>query len=115
MDQPSLFAPAVRPGDPVTSHRAAGRNRVTLRQRVLVELSRHPNGLTDWELVARLNLPDRRKPSVAKRRQEIGAIDTGRRRLSPDRHECVVWTLQPEIWSVESERQDPPPERVASG
>jgi hypothetical protein len=64
---------------------------VTLRARVETELRRHPG--TDWELTERLGLPDRRKPSVAKRRQELHAIDTGRRRPSPDQSPCIVWRL----------------------
>jgi hypothetical protein len=94
MDQPSLFPPAVRPGDPGTSHRAAGHNRVTLRQRVEDVLRLHPGGVTDWEATQLLGLAERRKPSVAKRRQELGAVDTGRRRPSPDGLMCVVWAIE---------------------
>lgn len=90
--QPSLFGPNVRLGDPDTSRVAAGIERVTLRSRVdrvLREL--HPAGITDWELTDLLDLPERRKPSVAKRRQELGAVDTGLRRPSPDGTPCIVW------------------------
>lgn len=48
---------------------------------------------TDWEILVRLGLPERKRGSVAKRRQDTGAIDTGQRRPSPDGHPCVVWTL----------------------
>jgi hypothetical protein len=92
MDQLDLF-PNVRRTDPDTSRAAALPRRVTLRHRVEAVLRRNPAGLTDWEILARLDLPDRRKPSVAKRRQECGAVDTGRRRRSPDGHDCIVWSL----------------------
>lgn len=93
MDQPSLFSPNVRPSDPSTSHAAALPRRDTLRHRVELALRRHPSGLTDWEITDQLGLPDRRKPSVAKRRQELQAVDTGLTRKSPDAHDCTVWRL----------------------
>lgn len=92
-DQPSLFPPAVRRSDPDTSRAASLPRRVTLRSRVDGVLRRHPDGLTDWELTELLGLPERSKPSVAKRRQELNAVDTGRRRMSPDGHDCIVWAL----------------------
>lgn len=92
MEQPSLFN--VRLTDPDTAHTAAALRRVTLGQRVQAELARNPAGLTDWELTGRLGLPDRKKPTVGKRRQEAGAVDTGLRRRSPDGLECIVWTLR---------------------
>ena len=92
MDQLSMFPSNVRRSDPDTSRAAAVvPGRVTLRSRVAGVLRGHPAGLTDWEITARLGLPDRRKPSVAKRRQELAAVDTGRRRPSPDGLPCVVW------------------------
>lgn len=53
-------------------------------------------GATDWELTAALRLPDRRKGSVTKRRQELGAVPVivdGEvvKRLSPDGQWCTVW------------------------
>lgn len=93
VDQPSLFTANVRPSDPSTSHAAARARRVTLRSRVEEQLRLRPGGLTDWELCSSLGLPERRKPSVAKRRQEVGAVDSGRRRRSPDGHDCIVWRV----------------------
>lgn len=92
MDQPTLF-PNVRHDDPDTSHIAAALERATLRQRVQVALARHPDGLTDWEITDALGLDAHRKPSVGKRRQECAAVDTGRRRPSPDGQPCVVWRI----------------------
>ena len=86
------FYPA-RLDDPDTSHAAAALPRTTLRHRVEDALRAHPAGLTDWELTQVLELPDRRKPSVAKRRQEVAAVDTGLRRRSPDGNDCIVWRL----------------------
>ena len=91
MIQETLFN--VRASDPDTSREAADRDRNTLRARVRSTLRSYPGGLTDHELTAKLGLPDRRKPSVGKRRQECGAVDTGRRRPSPDDHLCIVWEL----------------------
>lgn len=110
MDQLDMFAANVRPGDPETSHAAAALKRVTLRQRVELVLSRHPHGLTDYELTDLLGLDRHRKPSVGKRRQELLAVDTGLRRPSPDGQPCVVWALQ--IWPTETERQGSTPDRV---
>lgn len=110
MDQLDLF-PNVRRSDPDTSHAAAALKRVTLRSLVKTELRRHPDGLTDWELTARLGLDARRKPSVGKRRQEAGATDTGRRRPSPDGNACVVWAI--ETWPAESEREGLPAPTVS--
>jgi hypothetical protein len=82
-----------RASEPDTSHQAAALDRVTLRARVHSVLERCPEGLTDWELTQMMGMPDRRKPSLAKRRGELGCIDTGRRRLSPDGRPMIVWTL----------------------
>lgn len=90
-DQPTLFN--VRPTDPETSHGVADLDRSTLRNQVRRTLTANPEGLTDWELTDLLGFEPRRKPSVGKRRQETGAIDSGRRRPSPDGHPCVVWVL----------------------
>ena len=86
--------PNVRADDPSTSHAAAAINRTTLRARVEQALRLNPDGLTDWEIVEALGEPDRKKPSIGKRRQECGAGDSGLRRLSPDGMECVVWVLR---------------------
>ena len=93
MTQAALFDLNVRASDPVTSHVAAKVERSTLRARVRQMLEQHPTGLTDWELTTLLGEPDRRKPSVAKRRQESGAVESGRTRKSPDGLPCVVWVL----------------------
>lgn len=91
--------PNVRRTDPVTSHEAAQSARMPMRKRIVLILKVYPDGLTDWELTRLLALPDRRKPSVAKRRQEVGAVpvlteygDTVTR-LSPDGYRCIVWKL----------------------
>jgi hypothetical protein len=85
--------PNVRPSDPDTSRAAAVLGRTSIRERVRLTLVAHPDGLTDWELTAALGEPAHRKASIGKRRQECGAIDTGRRRLSPLGCEAIVWTL----------------------
>jgi hypothetical protein len=95
---PALPFPA-RASDPQTSHQAAALDRVTLRARVSHALTQNAiwapedGGLTDWEITHILRLPDRRKPSVAKRRQELGCVDTGTRRPSPDGRPTIVWRL----------------------
>lgn len=89
--QPPLFN--VRSSDPDTSHLAAVRPRsdswLQAEIRELLLFTR----MTDWELTTNLGLPAYRKPTVGKRRQEIGAVDTGERRPSPMGRPCVVWTL----------------------
>lgn len=85
----------VRATDPDTSHAAGRLPRQTLRAAVEACLRDHPDGLTDFELCELLGQPDRRKPSVGKRRQETGATDTTRRRLSPDGNLAVVWAVRP--------------------
>lgn len=82
-----------RATDPETSQRAAALQRVTLRQRVEAVLQANPQGVTDWELTDILGLPERRKGSCGKRRQECGAIDSGLRRRSPDGQSVIVWRL----------------------
>lgn len=89
---PTLFD-NVRPSDPPTSHAAARINRTTLTEQVRAALTEHPEGLTDWELCQVLGFELVRKPSVGKRRQELGAIDSGRTRLSPFDSPCTVWRL----------------------
>lgn len=95
---------AVRASDPVTSHQAAVLPRVTLKRRVYDALRDHPRGMTDWEL-ARFLFADpveaaAKKPTVGKRREELGCV--ARRyscdgppitRLSPTGQECQVWVL----------------------
>lgn len=85
----------VRATDPDTSHAASRLPRQTLRAAVEACLRAHPAGLTDFELCRALGLPDRKKPSAGKRRQESGATDSGLRRLSPDGNWAVVWRLDP--------------------
>lgn len=88
------FPPNVRRDDPTTSYEASALKRTSLRARVLDTLERHPNGLTDHELTLAIGEPERRKPSVAKRRQEVGAVDTGQRRTSVDGCACIVWSIR---------------------
>lgn len=89
----------VRATDPATSRAAAAIPRSTLRARVEDVLLAHPAGLTDWELVDLLGEPDRRKPSVTKRRQEAGAVPVvdlfGEpvTRRSPFGCQATVWVL----------------------
>jgi hypothetical protein len=82
-----------RASDPDTSHQAAALDRVTLRARVHSVLERCPEGLTDHEITAMLGMDSDDKPTVGKRRQELGAVDTGRRRPSRKGKACVVWSL----------------------
>lgn len=84
----------VRASDPDTSKAAAARPRSGLCALVYTALAEHPAGLTDYELLRKLGLPDHKRGSVAKRRQDCGARDTGRRRPSPDGHPMVVWSLE---------------------
>lgn len=88
---------AVRPSDPATSHAVAGLDRTTLKARVRDLLERYPQGLTDFELASHLFadpiVAARRKGSVSKRRHDIGAVDTGRTRPSPDNNDAIVWAL----------------------
>ena len=85
--------------DPWTSHEAAHVDRSTLTAAVRDALSAHPDGLTDWELVAVLGVPERLKGSVAKRRQDVGAVPviglSGRALSRPGRmgSNCIVWRL----------------------
>lgn len=87
------FAPAVRLSDPVTSHAAAARCRAgSLARRVAEVLAAFPAGLTDREIAAVLGEADR-LGSVVKRRQDVGAVDTGLRRPTPSGCEAIVWAL----------------------
>lgn len=79
--------------DPVTSHQAAAGDHRGIARLVYLALRAHPNGLTDWEILGCCGLPERKRGSVVKRRGDLGAVDTGLRRLSPDGRECVVWVL----------------------
>jgi hypothetical protein len=93
VNAPALPFPA-RTTDPQTSQQAALGDRGPLResvQRILWGFE--PHGLTDWEITWQLGLSERRKPSVAKRRQELGCVDTGLRRPSPDGRPTLVWRL----------------------
>lgn len=92
VDQLSFPLP-VRPSDPDTSQLAARLDRSSLRDRVAQALRLYPEGLSDWQLTDLLGEPAWRKPSVGKRREELGAVDTGRRALSPSGLPCVVWAL----------------------
>ena len=83
---------SVRPTDPNTSHAAAALVRHSLRDRVRIILA-GSDGMTDWELTDALGLDRSQKPTVGKRRQECGAIDTGLRRPSPSGSPCIVWRL----------------------
>lgn len=95
----------VRPPQTATQEVARTRSeRSTLRQAVRAALLRHPEGLSDWDLCELLGLPERRKGSVGKRRQEVGArpvyvmVDGERRvktRMSPLGSPCTVWELRP--------------------
>ena len=91
MSAPTLFD-SVRPSDPDTSHIAARLERHSLRDRVRIILAAS-DGMTDHELTAALRLDPAQKPTVGKRRQECGAVDTGLRRPSPSGSPCVVWRL----------------------
>jgi hypothetical protein len=86
--------PNVRASDPDTSRRAALLDRRSIRDQVRRLLVVCPDGLTDWELTETLGLPRHQKPTVGKRRQEVGAVDSGLRRPSPTGQPCIVWRLQ---------------------
>lgn len=79
--------------DPETSQLAAKLPRKGLALAVYECLADHPQGLTDAELLTKLGLPERKRGSVAKRRHDCGARDTGLRRPSPDGNPMVVWRL----------------------
>jgi hypothetical protein len=91
VNAPALPFPA-RTTDPDTSQQAAFGDRTPLRDRVNMALFT-AGPLTDWEITAELCLPRHRKPSVGKRRQELGCVDTGLRRPSPDGRPTIVWRL----------------------
>lgn len=91
MTAPTLFD-SVRASDPDTSHAAAALERTSLRDRVRWALESGV-GLTDWDITEALGLDPVQKPTVGKRRQECGAVDSGRRRPSPSGSPCVVWVL----------------------
>lgn len=84
----------VRPTDPDTSHAAAALPRRGIALAVYTALAEHPHGLTDYELLKHLGLPEYKRGSVAKRRADCGAKDTGVRRPSPDGNPMVVWALK---------------------
>lgn len=89
----SLTIGDVRPTDPDTSHHAAKLPRKGLALAVYECLRTHPEGLTDLELRLHLGLPERKQGSVAKRRFDCRAVDTGLRRPSADGNPMVVWRL----------------------
>lgn len=86
-----------RSTDPPTSRAASRLERTRLRDQVDALLMAHPDGLTDWEATDLLELSERRKPTVAKRRGELGAVPVvgadgaTLTRPSPDGCECIVW------------------------
>lgn len=90
---PPLPFPARRT-DLGTSQEAAATRRPTLLARVDEMLRSFPDGLTDWEITTLLGEPDRRKPSISKRRQECHAVPTELTRLSPDGRPSTVWVLR---------------------
>lgn len=94
MSQATLFD-SVSPSHPDTAHAAARTTpiRQTLRTQVHALLVAHPDGLTDFELCERLGLSLADKPSVGKRREECGAVDSLRRRPSPKGNPAAVWVL----------------------
>jgi hypothetical protein len=89
-----------RSTDPDTSHEAAVRNlsgRNTDRRRALAALvAVGDDGLTDFELAARLS---RQQTSAGKRRGELRDLglvaDTGRRRSAPSGSAAIVWAITP--------------------
>lgn len=83
----------VRTTDPATSKVAARLDRGSHRERVRLALVANPHGLTDWELTSAVGVEPHHKPSIGKRRQECGAVDTGLRRRGPHGQPCVVWAL----------------------
>jgi hypothetical protein len=91
---------AARVTDPDTSHAAAADasgNAATHRARALRELRAvYPDGLTDFELAARLNL---QQTSIGKRRGELrdaGLVeDSGTRRPAPSGSASIVWRWVP--------------------
>lgn len=103
MTAPTLFDPAplqVRADPLPTTVAAVKRDQVTLLERVRSALAAHPAGLTDWELTQVLGEPERRKPSVAKRRGECGAVPAlyagtsdHVTRKTPLGCEAIVWVL----------------------
>jgi len=95
MTQATLFDHPARSTDPVTSHDAArpGPDRTTLTATVRSILEAHPDGLTDNEVWLKTGLSHARFGSVVKRRQECGAIDSGRKGLSQSGRPCIVWVL----------------------
>lgn len=82
-----------RATDPDTSKAAAVLPRPTLTAAVRACLEDHPAGLTDYELLTLLHLPERRRGSVVKRRQDAGCVDTGLRRANDEGRLMVVWRL----------------------
>ena len=100
VDKP--FARA-RTTDPETSHEAAKPDRAVDRHLVYRALiAAGPDGLTDFELAARLNVSCPRstewqQTSAGKRRGELrdqGLVcDSGRKRKSPSGSRAIVWRV----------------------
>lgn len=94
--EPSAVGRA-RNTDPATSHLAARkvtRSGSEIMPLVAEVLRAHPQGLTDWETLAKAGLPERVKGSVSKRRHDLGAVKA----LDADgfelrRNGCQVWRL----------------------
>lgn len=91
------MTPAYRLSDPDTSRAAAERHPVKRngdRHVALVILSRHPGGLTDFELAKFLG---RQQTSAGKRRGELRdngyVIDTQVRRPAPSGSNAIVWAI----------------------
>lgn len=98
--QDDLFShrpPAARNTDPQTSHQASARNpggRAGDCRAVLLAHSKHPDGLTDFELAGVVH---RQQTSAGKRRGELrdlGLIaSTDVRRPAPSGSPAIVWKI----------------------
>ena len=89
--------PAARHTDPITSHQAASRKKITAgsdRAHALIVHARHPHGLTDFELA---DILQRQQTSAGKRRGELrdaGLIEeTEYRRNAPSGSPSIVWRI----------------------
>ena len=88
--------PRARSTDPHTSHKAKEFRLNEDRVAVIKRHSRHPYGLTDFELAA---IMDRQQTSVGKRRGELrdhGYIEaTEMTRPAPSGASAIVWRITP--------------------
>lgn len=80
-----------------TSREAGARDRTIDRERVRQVMAFHPEGMTDWEIADALGEPQR-KPSLGKRRKDLGAVkvrDADGTPLTRVSHgaRCFVWRL----------------------